>query len=184
MAPFMRIPAALLLLGLLLGGCAEVTPTKSESAQASPTVANSFSPSSSPLALADAATCPSTKPSELAAGGEERPFSSSAMAFGNSHLWVVPLQADGVIHADSRSIEPDGSIAAKLGWWRITPGTLAIIGRRLDASAPPLRASIPEGYGSSGFQASGVWFPTEGCWEITGTVGGQTLSFVTFVLRT
>jgi hypothetical protein len=179
----MNIPAALLLLGLTLGGCAEVTPSRSESAEASPAVTGSFRASASPLTLADAATCPSTKPSEVAVGGEERPFGSSALVFGNSHLWVVPLQEDGVIHADSRSIEPDGSIASKFGWWRITSGTLAITGRRLDAPAPPLRASIPDGYGSSGFQSSGVSFPTEGCWEITGTVGGQTLSFVTFVLR-
>jgi hypothetical protein len=68
----------------------------------------------------------------------------------------VPVQKDGAIHADPR---------------------------RLDAPAPPLRASIPDGFGSSGLQASRVFFPTEGCWEITGTVGGQTLSFVTFVLR-
>jgi hypothetical protein len=180
----MRIPAVVLLLGLTLGGCAEVTPGGSESAEASPTVTDAFSASASPLTLADATTCPTTKPSGLAADGEERPFSSSALAFGNSHLWVVPLQEDGVIHADSRSIEADGSIGSKFGWWRITSGTLAITGRRLDAPAPPLRASIPDGYGSSGYQSSGVSLPTEGCWEITGTVGGQSLSFVTFVLRT
>jgi len=180
----MRIPAALLLLGLSLSGCGEVAPTKSESTEASPAVTDSFEPSASPLTLADAATCASTKPSGLPVDGDERPFSSSALAYGNSHLWVVPLQEDGVIHADSGSIEPDGSIASKFGWWRITPGSLAITGRRLDGPAPPLRASIPDGYGSSGFQTSGVSFPTEGCWEVTGTVGGETLSFVTFVLRT
>ncbi len=81
-------------------------------------------------------------------------------------------------------VESDGSISQKLGWWRTTPGTLTISGRRLDAPAPPLRADVPDGYGSSGFQASGVFFPTEGCWEITGTVGAATLSFVTFVRRT
>jgi hypothetical protein len=118
-----------------------------------------------------------------APSGQERPFASSALAFGNSHLWVVPLQEDGVIRADSRSVESDGSINTKFLWWRITPGTLTISGRRLDAPAPLLRASIPDGYGSSGDQASGVTFPTDGCWEITGTVGGGTLSFVVFVLR-
>lgn len=179
----MRIPTALLLLSLTLGGCAEVTPTKNKSAEASLNVTESISASASPLTLADAGTCPSTKPSGLAAGGGERPFSSSALAYGNPHLWVVPLLEDGVIHADARSIEPDGSIGQKFLWWRITPGILAITGRRLDAPAPPLQASIPDGYGTSGLQASGVFFPTEGCWEITGTVGGQTLSFVTFVLR-
>jgi hypothetical protein len=179
----MRIPTAILLLGLTLGGCAQVTPTRSESAEPSPTVTGPSSLSASPFTLADAATCPSTRPSGPAVAGQERPIGSSDLAFGNSHLWVVPVQKNGVIHADPRSIEPDGSIGQKYLWWRITAGTLAITGRRLDAPAPPLRASIPDGYGSTGLQASGVYFPTEGCWEITGTVVGQTLSFVTFVLR-
>jgi hypothetical protein len=31
--------------------------------------------------------------------------------------------------------------------------------------------------------ASGVVFPTEGCWKVTGAVGRGTLSFVTFVTK-
>lgn len=107
----------------------------------------------------------------------------SGSAFGNGDLWVGALGPDGVIPADSRFLESDGSIGAKFGWWRIASGKLTITGRRLDADAPRLRASVPDGYGSTGFQASGVHFPTEGCWEVTGTVGDSALSFVTFVLR-
>lgn len=88
-----------------------------------------------------------------------------------------------MIRLDPKSVESDGSLSTKFGWWRVTPGTLTISGRRLDAPAPPLRADVPECYGSSGFQASGVFFPTAGCWEITGTVDDATLSFVTFVRR-
>jgi hypothetical protein len=55
--------------------------------------------------------------------------------------------------------------------------------RRLDAPAPPLRADVPAGYGTTGFQASGVSFRTEGCWEITGKVRQTTLTFVTFVIK-
>jgi hypothetical protein len=33
----------------------------------------------------------------------------------------------------------------------------------------------------TGFQSSGVNFPTEGCWEVTGEVGATTLTFVTVV---
>ena len=161
-----------LLLGLTLVACAPVTPTVSPVGTGSP---------SATASLADVASCPVTLPAGVASSGEERPFASSALAFGNSELWVVPLQENGVIRADPTMIESDGSISAKFGWWRTTPGTLTISGRRLDAPAPPLRADVPDGYGSSGFQASGVSFPTEGCWEITGTVGTATLSFVTFV---
>jgi hypothetical protein len=71
----------------------------------------------------------------------------------------------------------------KFGWWRAVTGPLRITGRRLDGEAPPLRADIPSGYGDTGFQATGVIFPTEGCWQVTGTVAGSTLTFVTFVIK-
>jgi hypothetical protein len=44
---------------------------------------------------------------------------------------------------------------------------------------------VPDGYGDRGLgvPASGVWFPTEGCWEATGRVGSTSLTFVTFVVE-
>ncbi len=137
----------------------------------------------SPLTLADAKSCPVTKPGKAPADIGDRLFGAS-VAFGNKDLWVGGLGADGVIVADSQLVESDGSIGWKLGWWRIVPGRLTITGRRLDAPAAAPRASVPDGYGSGGFQASGVSFPTEGCWEVTGSAGGSELTFVTFVLRT
>ena len=53
----------------------------------------------------------------------------------------------------------------------------------LDGSAPPLIADIPDGYGDTGFQSSGVIFPAEGCWEVTGKVGTTVLTFVTRVVK-
>lgn len=133
--------------------------------------------------MADAARCPITKPVKAPAEIGDRLF-GAAQSFGNSDLWVGGLGSDGVIRVDRRLIESDGSISWKFGWWRIASGTLAITGRRLDASAPPLTASVPDGYGPVGFQASGVRFSTEGCWEVSGSVSTSTLTFVTFVLRT
>ncbi|TMC46970.1 MAG: hypothetical protein E6J26_11785, partial [Chloroflexi bacterium] len=66
----------------------------------------------------------------------------------------------------------------KVGWWRSAPGKLSIEGKRLDAPGPPLRADIPDGYGVSGFQATGIDFPTEGCWQVTGKVSDKSLTFV------
>jgi hypothetical protein len=105
------------------------------------------------------------------------------VAFGNDHLWVGGLGSNGVIEVDERFVSADGSIGWKFGWWRITSGDLKISGRRLDASSAPLTASIPAGYGAFGFQATGVTFPAVGCWEITGTVGSSSLTFVTLVRR-
>jgi len=76
---------------------------------------------------------------------------------------------------------PALSIDAKFGWWRKVRGRLEIEGR-VDAPAPPLRAHIPDGYGDRGFQATGLIFPTTGCWEVTGRVGNASLTFVTLVL--
>jgi hypothetical protein len=76
---------------------------------------------------------------------------------------------------------PDGSVGTKLGWWRGVSGKLAIRGGRLDASAPPLRARVPDGYGLTGFQSSGLTFPTLGCWKVVGAVAGH--ARLTFVVK-
>lgn len=193
----MRVPAALLLLGMALAACSPGTsPGPSAGVVPSPVRTNltqrpsssvaasgALAATASPLTLADAKNCPVTKPGKAPEDFGDRLFGSAA-AFGNDDLWVGGLGDDGVIPADSRFVESDGSIGWKFGWWRIVSGRLTITGRRLDVPAPPLRASVPDGYGPHGFQASGVYFPTEGCWEVTGTVGGSELTFVTFVLRT
>jgi len=79
-------------------------------------------------------------------------------------------------------VESDGARSMKWPWWRGTRGKLTIEGKRLDGSAPPLRASIPDGYGDIGFQSTGLIFPTAGCWEVTGKVGDASLTFVTRVV--
>jgi hypothetical protein len=97
-------------------------------------------------------------------------------------LWTL-FWPHGVVVADSGYVEEDGSIGIKWPWWREARGALTIKGRRLDKSAPPLRAEIPDGYGVFGFQPSGIYFSTEGCWEVTGSVGQARLTFVTLVVK-
>jgi hypothetical protein len=136
------------------------------------------------VTMADARRCPETIPRQ--AGRAVRPRSALfgwADSHGNGKLWVGGLWPHGVIVARGDFIQPDGSIYMKFGWWRKAAGALTITGRRLDAPAPPLTASVPSGYGDSGFQASGVYFPTEGCWQVTGTVASTSLTFVTFVIK-
>jgi hypothetical protein len=119
----------------------------------------------------------------------EPPFDKASLfgggsSYGNAAMWVGGLWPGGVLAAEPAFVEPDGSVRVKLGWYRIVPGTLSISGRRLDAAAPPLRSQVPQGYGDSGFQSSGVAFPTEGCWEVTGKAGtGSPLTFVVYVLK-
>jgi hypothetical protein len=78
---------------------------------------------------------------------------------------------------------PDGALYMKFWWWRLRPGQLTFEGRRLDAPAPALRASVPDGYGPDGFQATALIFPAPGCWEVTGRLGEDKLTFVTLVVK-
>jgi hypothetical protein len=113
--------------------------------------------------------CPITIPS-----GDRAPADGSwPVNHRVGQLWVwVPGQALRL------PPNPDGSFSIKVGWWRGVPGQLHVEGRRLDGSAPALRAAVPDGYGAVGFQPSDVTFPTTGCWELTGLVGGERLTVV------
>ena len=113
-------------------------------------------------------------------GVPQRALFGSHQAFGNGRLWVGGLWDAGVIETRPQS---DGTVGTKFGWWRNVPGRLRITGHRLDATAPTLRATVPDGYGITGFQSSGVDFPTAGCWKVTGTAGTATLTFVTLVIK-
>jgi hypothetical protein len=133
------------------------------------------------------ATCPVTLPRK------DTPPSEGGNFFepGTSHwkpILSVGLWPDGTVvfqPGGPGSIEPDGSLSMKFPWWRGAGlrGKLTIHGKRLDAAAPPLRASIPWGYGDTGFQSTALIFPIEGCWEVTGEVGDTRLTFVTRVVR-
>jgi hypothetical protein len=122
-------------------------------------------------------TCPLTLPNgQTMPGGRE-----AGMNHGNGKLWTA-MWPHNVVIATPVYIERDGAVGMKWPWWRGVKGRLVITGRRLDGKAPPLTADIPD-YGTTGFQASGISFPTEGCWEVTGTVGEARLTFVTLVLK-
>lgn len=107
--------------------------------------------------------------------------------FGENGLWVV-LWPDGVISVDEDSPYvtphgPEGGVSMKFPMYRddSAKGTITISGERLDATAPPLTANVPDGYGDVGFQATGIDFPTPGCWEVAVHSGSATLTFVTLV---
>jgi hypothetical protein len=127
----------------------------------------------------DAATCdttlPQPAPKELADVAD--------VANGNGELWVLGLPAGGVMEMEPIDVMEDGSLYRKLGWWRGVVHDLHIKGERIDAPAPPLRADVPAGY-FTGFQATALMFPTQGCWKVTGRIGdGKPLTFVTLVVK-
>lgn len=89
-----------------------------------------------------------------------------ASAWGAGYPAEYPLRAG-----------PDGN---KMGWFRPAGATLEITGQRLDAAAPPLEAHLPCCYPTR-FQASGVSFPTKGCWEVVAKAAESELTFVVWV---
>lgn len=70
-----------------------------------------------------------------------------------------------------------GEDGNKMGWFRPAGAKLEVTGKRLDALAPALEAEFPCCYPTR-FQASGLYFPTEGCWEITARAADHVLTFV------
>jgi hypothetical protein len=134
----------------------------------------------------DSTSCPVTigKKSPI----DPAAFFGSGSAHWNGNLYVGGLWPDGIIvfRPGGAGIHyPDGSLGMKIAWYRANglSGVLQIRGKRLDAHAPPLRAIIHRAYGDTGFQPSEVIFPTEGCWQVMGTVAGSSVTFVTRVVR-
>jgi hypothetical protein len=126
--------------------------------------------------------CTVTAPNGVAAGEAQRDPNS----YGNQRVSVAGLWPDGTVvfkPGGPGFLTRDGSLGMKFGWRRGAAGRLRIEGRRLDASASPLRAEVPDGYGDLGFQASSVIFPTPGCWEVTGRVNDASVTFVTKVTK-
>ncbi len=147
-----------------------------------PTATSTAAPSlSEPASARNISTaCPVTISNGSTPPGEQ----PSPNYHGNDALWTA-LWPGGEVRINARMVDPDGTLDMKFPWWRgpDAVGPLSIEGRRLDAPAPPLQARIPDGYGSTGFQATGILFPSEGCWEITGRAGNARLTFVTLVIK-
>jgi hypothetical protein len=109
--------------------------------------------------------------------------------YGNATIRVALSPPNGRIVAgrlpgggQRATIDDDGSVSAKFGWWRSGSGRIRISGRRVDGPSAPLRAHVPDGY-PAGFQATGLTFPRTGCWRITGRYGGASLTFTVLVSR-
>lgn len=121
-------------------------------------------------------SCPVTKstgampPPSIPSSSAPVPWSDSW--YGNEALWTR-LPKTGVIPAVQGSV--------KFPWWRVIDGTVKVTGTRLGSPGATLTASAPDGYGSTGFQPSALDFPDLGCWTITGTVSGKSLSITAWI---
>jgi hypothetical protein len=120
------------------------------------------------------------------------PYSSDApweglFWFGSEGLWTA-LQTNGVW--SGLPDNPEG-YTQKIAWWskgyvwnKETQPSLIVTGKRLDAQAPPLKASRANGAYADDMGSAmmmGVDFPMLGCWEITGHYKNTELTFIVWV---
>ena len=123
--------------------------------------------------------CPVTLPNNVAPPGN----GPKALGYRHGGLWVE-LWPYGVTLVGKHDVATNGWLDVKVPWYRYGKGKLEITATRLDKMARRAHSDVPAGYGPTGFQASSVEFPSQGCWRVTGTAGGAGLSFVTIVLTT
>jgi hypothetical protein len=135
--------------------------------------------SSMPESNATVESCPITRPNRDVPPGET--VSPESRYLGSDGLWTELYP--NPLRPRPEDIRKDGSIKIKVPWWRGVSGRLTIVGGRLDANAPPVSAWIPTGYGRKGFQSTAITFPTSGCWEVTGSVGDASLTFVSLIVE-
>ena len=125
-----------------------------------------------------------TKPNGSIPYGERPRAGASNTYFGQGQIWTS-FWPDSVVtftRGGPGDIRPDGSLAIKWPWWRFIPGELTIEGRRLDGHGE-LRAIVPtEGYAQISIQPSVLIFSGPGCWQVTGSIDGARLTFVTAVV--
>ncbi|HEU5103010.1 MAG TPA: hypothetical protein VFU22_28500 [Roseiflexaceae bacterium] len=197
----MRLTA--LLLGLLLGlaGCA-APPQAAREPRLPDTPTASPRPSAAPPMTQPAATPAGVRNTPETSGRVQSSASSAGTCPLTEPIWVKP-PADSAVQDPPAFghyfVNQDRSIWAsawwagrddyrlraveegvKVGWFRPAGASLAIAGQRLDAQAPALDAHVPCCYPTR-FQATGLIFPTQGCWEITATAADRQLSFVVWV---
>lgn len=113
----------------------------------------------------------------MSAGLTPRPLKTM---YGNDAIWVDLGSSDGRIVGVA---DPGGRLGAIFGTYRLFAGALTVSAERLDGPSGDVVVSVPDGYGSAGFQVVGIDFPSAGCWRITERVAGWQLQFVVSVAR-
>jgi hypothetical protein len=144
-----------------------------------------------------AETCPVTKPESFVPPYPYPADISDSFWFGTYRLWIS-LPSDGIWKtAHVWSTDPASGnkvehwVYAKVSWWRQGydwrvdgKPKLKVTGRRLDTLAPPLVADEANIVGiryPKIYMMDSLYFPTPGCWEVTGHYEDDELTFIVWV---
>ncbi|HEY8884260.1 MAG TPA: hypothetical protein VIO35_03030 [Chloroflexota bacterium] len=111
----------------------------------------------------------------------DAPITTDAPANGNTAKWSSTWyrSPDGQIWASAPGLQHPGG--DKVLWVKPVGGQLTVQGKRLDGAAGPLYAVLSTGYESMDYQASFIWFPSSGCWEVEARANTTTWRFVVSV---
>ena len=125
------------------------------------------------------AALPHVAPPASTVSGVSLPLPGIEGWYGNEAFWVL-IQTGGELPAQFN--RQTHHWQSKLPVWREATGILGITARRLDGPSTGFEART-SGYGTVGFNATRLIWPGLGCWQITGTVGGHSLTLVTLLKR-
>jgi hypothetical protein len=144
-------------------------------------------PASAIATHSGSSACSVTSPNHHAAPNGSDPMPNGmAQTWHGNHSIGTNLWPDGTIvfkPGGPGFVLSDGALQMKFLWLK-APGThLTVSGQRLDGTSAPLRADIDTQFDAKGFQPSYLIFPTAGCWRVSATAGGETLMFVTSVVK-
>lgn len=119
-------------------------------------------------------------------GAHTSAWPASDLDHGEGGLFTV-LWPEGTVQIPRDGVDADG-----IGWMKFVfqregaaEGGLRLAGRRIGAETSDprgsIRSQIPDGYGTTGVQATSIGFPAGGCWEIIAASGTSQLRFRTWV---
>jgi hypothetical protein len=174
-----------------LVGAAALACSIVQTAAPSPTATRTTQP---PIAVTSPASCPITlafqrPPDQVIdwarAGASPAISHEQAVELARATNWTG---ADGIwipLPSDGRVTWGTSTSGSKFPVWLTASGTVTASARRIDGPTAPgvagqFNGGNPSGQGP-GFNASGITFPSNGCWEVTYRAGDGTLKFVVSV---
>ncbi len=125
--------------------------------------------------------CPVTKPN----GNSAPHHGPNPYAYGDGTLWTN-LGTDGrfVFRGSGFGLQADGSIYVKWAWWASIPGGQFLFdAKRLDGPGVVSSATFDPASDGSGVPGwiGGPIFSDPGCWQITASLGGDSMTVVVFL---
>ena len=102
----------------------------------------------------------------------------------DASLWLMESPSEPIVTSTVFEPRDEGGHSIKTPFWRGEgSGPITLTGERLDVPSefePHIDAAW-DGYEIPGFIATGIWYPTEGCWELSATDGNDTLTWTVLV---